>query len=425
MAYEDCIDDQGWPIVAGGNASLPGEVVEPRPGVLDQPPAITISDNTACRPFELLVDTTSTGFAMLQQKGYAPKRYTPDPMVKGDWRARIWGPARADVNTALAAVDLELVTVATDVLSIEPIDGVHLNYLYFGAKGTSVGPYGWARIAQPPAWPQCPAAQHGPPTLAVLDTGLPAAWDTWHTALDGVVELEALDVEPAPTAVGVLDHAYGHGLFIAGLVHQVAPEVRTTIRRVMTYRQTDDALMGAELLRRTEPVISLSLVGSCQQVDTDEPIALRRAVAKLVARGTAVIAAAGNSEENVAGKFPATLPDVIAVGAYDSRTAGSAAQASFSNFGDGIDVWAPGVCLRSTYVHGLAEHQSGAPFTGWATWSGTSFATPLVAGRIAEMVRTSTNGKTPLQIAKDFVAGLPAAPFTVHGRIFEVPGLTE
>lgn len=89
-----------------------------------------------------------------------------------------------------------------------------------------------------------------------------------------------------------------------------------------------------------------------------------------------VIAAAAGNNSTDALEYPAALPQVIAVG---SMTGG--AQDCFSNYGGWVDVWAPGADQISQYPNN----------TGWAKWSGTSFATARFS---ALLVSTAAPGQT-------------------------------
>lgn len=106
-------------------------------------------------------------------------------------------------------------------------------------------------------------------------------------------------------------------------------------------------------------VINMSLGGP---VDT---FVERDAVAYAVAHGVVVCAAMGNNGTGAEDSFPAAYPDVIAVGAIDQADR----RAGFSQTGPHIDLCAPGVNILSTVWN-----------NGFTTMSGTSMATPHVAG---------------------------------------------
>jgi thermitase len=90
-----------------------------------------------------------------------------------------------------------------------------------------------------------------------------------------------------------------------------------------------------------------------------------------------LIAASGNDNSGRPG-FPAAYPEVFAVAAADANRN----KASFSNYGDYIDVAAPGVSIASTYPHNQ-----------YAALSGTSMASPHVTA-LAALIRSANKDLT-------------------------------
>ena len=95
---------------------------------------------------------------------------------------------------------------------------------------------------------------------------------------------------------------------------------------------------------------------------------------RAVSAGIIVVASAGNGDENgipvdTAGYMPAAMEECIVVGAVDS----SHSIAPFSNYGESVDVCAPGVDIVS---YSINEQ-------GLESMSGTSMAAPMVTGTAA------------------------------------------
>ena len=168
----------------------------------------------------------------------------------------------------------------------------------------------------------------------------------WHRSYDPTPTTStSLDVD----GDGILDTEAGHGTFICGLIAQLAPALVIDPGKVLdpTGVGTDFSI-ALELLETTAPVINLSLGGYTD--DDLAPPALEAVLEKL-GRDRVVVAAAGNNNSDRP-FWPAAFKHVISVGALDTRDPNAVKRACFSNYGSWVDVWAPGVDLRSTYVAG-------------------------------------------------------------------------
>ena len=113
-------------------------------------------------------------------------------------------------------------------------------------------------------------------------------------------------------------------------------------------------------------------------------------------RGGAVVAAAGNHGKNRP-FWPAAFEPVVAVGAVEEDS-GKWWRAGYSNHGAWVDAAARGSNLQSTFTRLKTKVAQGATisptdpsiaFGGWASWDGTSFATPIAAAMIARTMTRS------------------------------------
>lgn len=111
------------------------------------------------------------------------------------------------------------------------------------------------------------------------------------------------------------------------------------------------------------------------------PKSLQDAVDYAYGKGIVVVAAAGNDNVGTP-RYPAALNHVIAVAATDSNDK----KASFSNYGNHIDVAAPGVNILSTLKDGQ-----------YGMMNGTSMAAPNVSGVVA-LIMAYNPSMTPGQV---------------------------
>lgn len=197
----------------------------------------------------------------------------------------------------------------------------------------------------------------------------------------------------------------GHGTHVAGTIAAVedgqgvvgmAPQVSLLILKVLDasgsggYQNLINAMdyalqwQGAE--GQKVRIISMSLGG-----DVDDPN-LHAAIVRMTTGGILVVCAAGNTGR-VEKQFPGGYNEVVGVGAVDL----SKKLAPFSTMNKEIDVVAPGVDIISTY-----------PDNRYASLSGTSMATPHVAGAAALIInqcekdfeRTLTEAELYAQLCK-------------------------
>jgi len=142
-------------------------------------------------------------------------------------------------------------------------------------------------------------------------------------------------------------------------------------------------------------VISMSLGGGQSR-------ALDNAATAATAAGVHVVVAAGNESADADTSSPARAPAVITVGA----TTINDAMASFSNFGTGVDIFAPGQQIISTFIGSTTARQ---------ILSGTSMACPHVAGMVAAILSSEGQMKPEAMSARLKALATPAVTGVPRG----------
>ena len=184
----------------------------------------------------------------------------------------------------------------------------------------------------------------------------------------------------------------GHGTHVSGTVggstFGVAKGVRLFAVRVLNCSGSgtnSGVIAGVNWVTANHispSVANMSLGGGASS-------ALDTAVNNSINSGVTYAIAAGNANTNAANSSPARVAAAITVG---SSTI-SDARSSFSNFGSVVDIFAPGSSILSAWR---------TSDTATATLSGTSMATPHVAGVAARFLQ-SNPGSSPATVRNEIV----------------------
>ncbi|CVL05239.1 hypothetical protein FPRO06_04396 [Fusarium proliferatum] len=209
-------------------------------------------------------------------------------------------------------------------------------------------------------------------TAYVVDTGIKID----HSEFEGRATFGANFIN------NVDDDENGHGSHVAGTIggatFGVAKKVDLVAVKVLDASgggSNSGVLQGMQFViddakkknRVGKAVMNMSLGGDFSQ-------AINRAIEALFNAGVVPVVAAGNENRETALTSPGSAPNAITVGAIDATTD---ERADFSNFGPEVDVYAPGVNVLSV---GIKSN------TDTATLSGTSMASPHVAGLAAYLM---------------------------------------
>jgi len=267
--------------------------------------------------------------------------------------------------------------------------------------------------------------------VEVIDSGLSPGWGEDHPWLtDGPAEVSGDTEAGTYRPDGRIDAHAGHGTFITGIVRCVAPaatvHVSNTMRWAGSMLESEVARAVIEVLDSKPAPDIINLSAGCVPMHTHDgkstPVSLPMLdVMNRLTRPdchTLLVTAAGNDGRGpddvwffpaeYAG-YPEFRDVVVAVGALRQDREG---RTCFTNHGGWVTVYEDGEKLVNAFPPGLFQYQEPLGGTecvyqspplypgctcvtppqkgtvvrsrGMAEWSGTSFATPVVVGRIAE-----------------------------------------
>jgi len=249
------------------------------------------------------------------------------------------------------------------------------------------------------------------------------AWEFFRKVKVGVidtgVDLDHYDLMPVHNGINVINSRrlpydfHGHGTHVSGTIggRKNGRGVLGILPDVELYPIKAFDRRGNGRLSSIVEGIEWSIDNDIQILNmsfgtTEDNSTLKDAIAKAYEAGITMIAAAGNNSNNKI-DFPAKYPEVIAVGAIDK----SKEVADFSNYGEELDILAPGVNILSTWRNNRLR-----------TLDGTSMATAHVTGIVALMLSVF-KGLTPKEIKKLLLEG--ASPLSSVAKEKQGAGLVD
>ena len=201
--------------------------------------------------------------------------------------------------------------------------------------------------------------------VGIIDTGI----DTDHEFLQDRIVPTGFNVSDTGASNSEEDD-HGHGTHVAGIItDNTTPNVKIkSFKCLNQYGSGDTSGIITSIYAAIDEhvnVINMSLGGRGNSV------AMEEAVNTAVSAGITVCVAAANHGSEVEYYMPANIDSCITVGAISINDTAP----YWTNWGDGVDIVAPGVSILSSYLN-----------NEYTTMSGTSMATPFVAAASAMLL---------------------------------------
>ena len=233
-------------------------------------------------------------------------------------------------------------------------------------------------------------------------SGIPASGSSWHgTHVAGTIAAVTNNNK------GVAGIAYGAKISPLRVLGKCGG-YDSDIIDAITWA-SGGSVSGVPANSNVAKVINMSLGGdgACSS-------ATQSAITAAVNRGTTVVVAAGNENDNVANHSPGNCNNVISVAATNR----SGAKASYSNYGSGVDISAPGGQTSTGTANGILSTLNSGTKTpsseSYAYYQGTSMATPHIAGLVA-LMKSANASLTPAQIETAIKNNARALPGSCSG----------
>lgn len=223
-------------------------------------------------------------------------------------------------------------------------------------------------------------------TVAVIDTGVDYEHSFLNDRIIGGYDYSNDDDDPMDDN--------GHGTHVAGIIcDNTTPNVKILAYKTLNNEGEGNSsdILSAMLDARNNgaKVINLSL--AADDLDGTAYQALHDIYYdEIISKGVTIVAAAGNERRDAQYSFPSNMDEVITVSGCDSN---GDFDDTYSNFGNKVDLCAPGTAVLSAY-----------PDERYAYMKGTSMACPHAAAAAALLITADTT-LTPEQVKQHLIDG--------------------